>query len=755
VFPAGLLRSFLVLACLLIPWHADMDGPLRAGAAGIPQPVASETTLGDDSTVPMAIASAANDSRTQPPRLFVRNLGQVDGKVKFHTQEHGRAVFFTPQGVHFALMGEPVSGSAGVPVEAGAVSFNPPKPTVCGLIPVGIRPEVELVGLGPQKGKVSFFRGSDPAKWQRGAPAYEALVYKEAYPGVDIKFYGNGPSLEYDLMVMPFADLNQIRFRVEGAEGLSIEGDGSLKVRLPGGGWLVQRKPTIYQQTATGQSILEGGFVLFEDSPNLFAFQVTGRDPGTPLVIDPTILYSTYLGGDWYDDGKAIAVDSGGFAYVTGYTQSLDFPVTDSAVLPVQMGSYDVFVTKMNTNGSGLVYSTFIGGSYWERANAIAVDRAGCAYLTGGTKSLDFPTTLNAFQRNMPDYTSDKMAAFVTKLSNDGSDLVYSTYLAGNGYVNEGLGIALDKANCAYISGQTNSTAFPLKNAIQMFFRGGYTDGFVTKLNKTGSALLYSTYLGGAGDDSANSVAVDKWNRACVVGETASLNFPVLYAMYPKLKGAKDAFAAKVHQTGARLIFSTYLGGSGEDRGAKVALDRAGSIYVMGETSSENFPVRGGFQRVLKGSGDVFVSKLHIPGSPLLYSTLLGGGDIYNSERALGIAVDPRGVATVMGWTCSQDFPLKNYYFDQVSLEGGPFLTRLSASGSSLVYSTFLGLGTGGSAMAMDASGSIYITGRDNYGIYTSPDAFQKVKKASFDAFVAKFGESSDQGKRAITARDP
>ncbi len=374
------------------------------------------------------------------------------------------------------------------------------------------------------------------------------------------------------------------------------------------------------------------------------------------------LVYSTYLGGSGDDYGSAIAVDSSGNTYVTGFTGSLNFP-TVNPIQAVYGGGYsDAFVTKLNAAGNALVYSTYLGGNDTDQGNGIAVDSSGNAYVTGGTLSTNFPTTAGVFQGT----SGGGYDAFVTKLNATGTSLVYSTYLGGSSS-DRGSSIALDSSGNAYVTGSTISLNFPTANPFQAscslspygaYCNGG--DAFVTKLNATGNALVYSTYLGGNNGAEGHRIALDSFGNAYVTGDTASTDFPTTAgAFQTAFGGSIDAFVTKLDAAGSALVYSTYLGGSGVDQGFGIAVDSSGEAHVMGVTASTNFPTVNSLQlfnntRLPDLAEDAFVTKLNAAGSALVYSTYLGGS---GDDAGFGIAVDSYGNAYVTGFTDSANFP--------------------------------------------------------------------------------------------------
>jgi beta-propeller repeat-containing protein len=464
-------------------------------------------------------------------------------------------------------------------------------------------------------------------------------------------------------------------------------------------------------------------------------FVVGAYKADRPLVLDPVLVYSTYLGGSDRDFGYGIAVDRLGNAYVTGYALSSDFP-TANALQAENAGSADAFVMKLNAAGSALVYSTYLGGSGEDAGIGIGVDAFGAAYVVGATASTDFPTA-NALQVEFAGFPYD---GFVTKLNAAGSALVYSTYLGGSDADNV-IGIALDSSGNAYVTGYTFSTDFPTRIPLQPANAGSY-DAFMSKLNAAGSALVYSTYLGGNGEDVAYGIAVDGSRNAYVGGYTFSIDFPTRNPFQPENAGGADAFVTRLNAEGSGLVYSTYLGGSGFDSAAGIAVDASRHAYVTGDTSSTTFPTRNAFQPENAGFNDAFVTRLNAEGSGLVYSTYLGGS---GGDVGRGVAVDGSGNAYVTGDTSSTTFPTRNAFQPENAGGADAFVTKLTTSTvgwSALVYSTYLG-GNGldlGRGIAVDASGNAYVTGETTSTNFPTRNPFQPENAGGSDAFVSKIG---------------
>jgi len=716
--------------------------------------------------MPVAAVGDARVSETygKLPLHFEANRGQTHADVRFLARGPGYSLYLTP-GEVVLLLARPNPDrkrnwhhdrqrrAARAQVISDVIRMNL----------MGAAPAPLVTGLDELHGKANYFIGNDPAQWRTNVPTYAKVQYRNVYPGIDLVYYGNQRQLEYDFIVAPGADPKKIVLGFKGADKLAIDAQGELVLHAAGGA-IRQHKPVIYQEMDGVRTEIEGGYVL--KGAKRVGFQVAAYDHTRPLVIDPVLSYSTYLAGSGHDAGRGIAVDAAGNAYVTGLTLSNDFPTTPGAFqTTLASGSTDVFVTRFNPTGSGLVYSTYLGGnSFDEEAFGIAVDVDGNAYVTGWTNSGNFPTTPGSFQ---PTGGGD---AFVTKLDPTGSALVYSTYLGGSGG-DRGLGIAVDAAKNAYVTGYTDSTNFPTSpGAFQTTFAGGGfygTDVFVTKLNPTGSGLVYSTFLGGSDDDLGHGIAVDADGNAYVTGFTASTDFPTTSGVFQSAHaggsahdccggGPYDAFVTKLNPAGSGLVYSTYLGGSSVDVGIGIAVDASGHAYVTGYTGSSNLPITpGAFQSAFAGSYDAFATKLNPAGSGLVYSSYLGG---IGSDVGLGIAVDAGGNAYVTGNTNSPNFPTTPGAFQPTFVggnfggggdsSGDGFVTKIGPTGSFLVYSSFLG-GSNfdeGRGIAVDAADNAYVTGVTNSPNFpTTPGGFQPAFVGGFsgpftlpDAFVAK-----------------
>jgi len=655
------------------------------------------------------------------PLLFIQNQGQLDGSVEYYAKTSGQTLYFTKENIVFDLIRyEKVEASHSADRQAERLVFS--------LDFVGANQSPALECADRDIAVVNYLIGNNPKKWYTNIPTYRGLIYRDIYPNIDLRLYGKGGVLDYEFVVKPGASPDDIALAVTGADSLAIEG-GELIVTTAFGD-IKQSQPYIYQQIGDEIVQVEGGFRLASD--NTYGFAAAVYNGSYPLIIDPTLGYSTYLGGSSTDAGYGIAVDASGCAYITGTTGSTDFP-TLNPYQGTKTGSNDVFVAKLSAAGNSLIYSTYLGGSSNDAGYGIAVDGSGCAYITGYTSSEDFPTQ-NAYQVAR----AGSEDAFVAKLSAAGNSLIYSTYLGGSGgsYGATGLGIAVDGSGCAYITGETYSTNFPTQNPYQVANAGG-VDAFVAKLSAAGNTLIYSTYLGGSSSDAGYGIAVDGLGCAYVTGETWPTDFPIQNAYQGTNAGMSDVFVTRLSAAGDSLIYSTYLGGSGMDGGRGIAVDGSGSAYITGRTDSTDFPTQNAYQGTKAGGTDAFVAKLSATGNTLIYSTYLGGSD---GANGFGIAVDGSGSAYVTGNTYSTDFPTLNAY--QGTKAGGTdaFVAKLSAAGNTLIYSTYLG-GSGdeyGQGIAVDASGSAYITGYTVSTNFPTQNPYQVAYAGGVDAFVSK-----------------
>lgn len=614
------------------------------------------------------------------------------------------------------------------------------------------------VGAVRLPGKVSYVRGSDPRRWRTGLTTYGEVVYRNLWPGVDLTFRGTAGTLKYSFLVRPGADASAIRLAYRGARALSVDEKGNLHVRTAIAS-LLDGRPVSYQIVAGKQTPVASRFAVRGGTS--FGFMLGHYDTRRPLVIDPGLTYSTFLGGAGVDSGTGVAVDASGNAYVSGWTGSTGFPTTAGVFDTGANGGLDAFITKLNPAGSALVYSTYIGGSQDDQALGIAVDGAGAAFATGFTSSADFPTKAALPPPSVASDTdlNGSQDAFVLKLTPSGG-LDYSTYLGGDSN-DQGLAIAVDARERAYVTGFTDSvTNFPFTPAALDKTANGGFDAFLTNFDQWGTGSGYSSYLGGSGEDRGQGLALDGSGNVYLTGVTLSADFPATAGAFDTSfnGGAGDAFVTKFAFVDSgndgdvyTTAYSTFLGGDAEDRGSGVALGAAGAVYVTGRTAGTFPTTAGAFDTSFNGSFDAFATKLDPTGSSLAYSTYLGGS---GDDQGLAIAPDSGGRSTVVGRTGSTNFPTTTGAFDTTANGGDDaYVTKLAASGTSLTYSTYLGGSSTdrGQAVAVDVSGT-YVAGFANSGDFpTTPGAFDTTQNSDSDAFVTKLDLVGDPFALALT----
>ena len=672
---------------------------------------------------------------------FEANHGQTDSRVDFITHAPGATVYITPTEAVMVLS----AADGSDPTSEGKLAADetldaPPfrKKLVLRMKIEGGSATPEVHGLDELRGKVNYFIGNDPAKWRTNIPTFARVEYKDVYPGVDLLYYGSQRQLEYDFRLAPGTDAGQVALKFEGADALEVDAGGDLLIRTKLG-TVRQLKPVVYQEVGGERREVLSGYAL--RGGGRVGFNLGNYDASKPLIIDPVLAYSTFLGGSGIEQGNDIAVDSTGNAYVTGVTSSHNFP-TVTGFDNSSNGFEDVFITKINAAGSALIYSTYLGGSQIEVGGAIALDSAGSAYLTGVTFSTNFPTV-----NSIDNALAGSNDAFVAKLDASGSAIIYSTYLGGSD-LDFGDAIDVDSAGNACVTGTTFSTDFPTAIPTDPVL-SGLTDAFVTKFNASGSTLVYSTYFGGTNNESGTDITVDSAGSAYLALETSSPNLPTLSGAFDSnLDGSQDAFVAKLNGLGA-LIYGTYLGGSHSEFDVAIAVDSAGNAYLSGTTGSTDFPTANPIDNALSGSTDAFVTKLNTTGSELVYSTYLGGS---GSEASNSIAVDSFGNLYVTGSTTSgNSFPTANSIQSTYGGMSDAFVTKLNAGGASLVFSTYLGgnLQDFGLGVAVDSAGNVYLAGTTQSPDFpTTPNPFQEVIASHFlEAFVAKIGEFSIAGR--------
>ena len=692
------------------------------------------------------------------PLAFEPNQGQTDGQVKYMARANGYTLFLTNQDAVFAFHSKSsanqlrMRGRAAMSHSSSATVAKERPPAVVRMRLVGENLSAQITAANQLPGKSNYYLGNDPKKWQTNVSQYARVAYKNIYPGIDLAYYGEQSKLEFDFIIAPESSPVPIDFAFSGAKQLATDASGNLIVSSAAGDVMLH-KPVAYQEQNGTRQLVDARFVL--KGKNQVSFDLGSYDHSRELVIDPTVTYSTYLGGLAEDDGLGIAFDSSGAAYVTGETESTNFPTLGGLAPNTNAGSFDAFVTKVAADGLTLVYSTYVGGSGSDSGNFIAVDLSGDAFVAGGTSSSDFPVTTGAFQKT---FGGGGLDAFVFELNPGGTTLTYSTYVGGTGS-DVANGLAVDGSGNAYIVGSTGSADFPTLNPIQKQLNGT-TNGFVTKLNASGSALVYSTWLGGGTGDFASAVAVDSSGNAYITGGTASTHFPVTNGAYQTTCGScsgglDNAFVTVINAAGSNYVYSTFLGGADNDQGLGIVVDSSGDAYVTGMTdSSGTFPIKSGAYQSTYGGGlnDAFVTELNPDGTALIYSTFLGGS---LADVGTGIALDGSNHAYITGQTASSDFPVAGATQGALGGDNDAFVSELGSTGSTLLFSTYLGgsldenttsSGNGPlGAIAVDGPGAnVYVTGNTastNFPVFPTTTPFQLHNGGVIDAFVVKYGQ--------------
>jgi len=689
---------------------------------------------------------------------FEATHGQAGRRMEFISRSPGATIYLTPNEAAFVLRNPAHEwfGKTGAAAKAPSSALSNVAAEVVRMKLIGAEPHAKGLALAPLAGKINYLLGSDPKRWRTNIATCAKVRYEKVYPGVDVVYYGNERQLEFDFVLAPGADPKTIALEFEGARKLELDAQGDLAIQTTSGQKIVHHKPHIYQELKGVRRQVSGGYALTNHE---VGFQVAAYDRSKPLVIDPTLSFSTYLGGSGTEQADAVAVDADGNVYIAGGTASMDFPLDAVLQQRGDTGLPAAFVTKLDSAGN-LVFSTFLG--YHANASGIALDANGNIYVTGGASIDDFPTTPGVVQP----HRSGDQDAYVLKLNPDGASLAFSTFLGGSG-PDAGLSIAVDGAGNSYVMGMTGSpNNFPITaNALQPAFGGtsgalgGWGDYFVTKLNATGSGLIYSTYLGGSDDEGdtvygyrySGSIAVDLLGNAYVTGSTRSTDFPTTLGSFQPTRpgradlnmGRTDAILTKINADGT-LGYSTYLGGTDNDNGLGVAVDQEGSAYVTGATESCDFPFQKQAHCPSGQYGGPFVAKVSPDGLQLLYCTYLGG-----QGEGTAIAVNSTGHAFVTGGMGTGFIPVNaiqpGFGGNAFGSTSDAFVAELAPDGNSFIYSTFLG-GKGGSAperswaIALSPTGDAYVAGvTSSTNFPTTMGAFQsQFGGGDWDSFVAK-----------------
>ena len=694
---------------------------------------------------------------SQLPLSFEVNRGQTDSRVQYLVRAGGQTVFLTPDQavVSIAVPQGPVTRIRSV----RDVKKQTLKRAAIRMSFHNSQPANAIQALDPLPGKVNYLIGKDASQWHTDIPTYGRIAYRGVYPGIDLVYHGTEGRLEYDFVASPGSNVNAIQVQFEGADSISVTAEGDLLLNTAAGP-LRWKKPYVYQEDHGALQPIAANYRLTRDKRVEFALAQYNRK--LPLTIDPVLVYSTYLGGSnqevlsFYADGF---VDSTGI-YAGGITYSSNFPITSGAGQTALNGLYDVFVTKLNPQGTALLYSTYIGGDEHNGLDTSLLASDGSMYLAGFTTSDNFPTTVGAYDRSFPD--SDSIG-WVARLSPTFNSLDFSTLLGGSNY-DVVYDLAVDTSGNIYVTGQTEDYDFPTTaNALLPYFIGVDNMAFVTKLNPTASTLIYSTYLGGSYDEFVQNpslgpfppnivfsyesvIAVDSSGYAYVAGVTDSCDFPTTSGAYRTTNPCDDGigYVVKLNTTGTALVYGTLLGGSTFDAVGSIQVDSTGSVVLGGVTGSTNFPTTAGaYSRTYAGGAeDGFAARLDPTGSTLVYSTLFGG----SGQEAFVVAnLASNGNVMLSGLTYSTNLPTTAGTFQTVyGGNGDSFITVLNPTLSQLVDSTYVG-GSGldvGVARFATGPGDIMLVGSTaSTNFPTTTGAFQKTDPGGSNAayFVARF----------------
>lgn len=745
---------------------------------------AQQTKPTDSSASNSKGLAAARAAYGQVPLTFEANRGQTDPRVKFLSRGNGYSVFLTGKGMVLALKptsstppasttastatGSTASNSSNAAVATTGQSSTASKSAttkhVVQFTLLNAAANPVAVGENPQPGQANYFVGNKRSKWHTGIPMYGQVRYQNVYPGIDLVYYGNHRQVEYDFDLAVGADPSQIKFQVTGADSLSISDSGDL-VMTVGTGQLEFKAPAIYQEVNGKKTQVAGQYQV---NGNEIDFAVADHDSSKPLVIDPVLVYSTYLGGRGNDYGIAIGVDSTGNAYITGNTSSPDFPLSSSGTVTNSTNSDPLFVAKLDVSGATILYADYIEGSSEEDPQALAVAADGTVYVGGETYSSDFPTVA-PFQAAL---NSGGESLFISKLSPDGSTLEYSTYLGGSSSQNLS-GLALGPNGEIMVGGSTNSSDFPTANAIRSTFPATGRDddtpeaAFATELTADGSSLIYSTYLSGTtftGDGSCyycslytevTDIRADAAGNMYIAGRTDATDFPttsgVYQATFPGTTSGVDeqttAFVTKLTSTG-QLGYSTYLAAIGatyvETYPYDLAVDSNGEVYVDGYLDSGTLPSIGGGV-CTSSCGQYFLVRLSATADALNLSTMLP----QNINQVQQMKLDSNGNVFLLGSQqggtpnpSTNAPPLENAIEspDSTASEDG-YLLELDPGATQVLFGSMLGGAEWDDAegMAIDKNGAVYITGQTQSSDFpVTETSYQQTLGGSADSFIAK-----------------
>lgn len=658
---------------------------------------------------------------------FEINQGQTDPQVRFLSRGPGYTMFITQAG--FALSLEQQID--------GPDQEKSPSLSVVNMSLVDANPDLEIVGLTELSWHSNYLVGDDPARWHTGVKNFERVQYREVWPGIDMVLYGNQHKLEYDFVVAPGTDPDQIAMEFKGVDQIRVGKTNELILLLPNGSELRQSAPFIYQEIDGVRQIVEGDFAVLE---NRIRFEVGDYDPSLPLIIDPYLSYATFIGQNGNDFVNGVTADDTGNMFLVGSSNG-SFPITPGVYRTSPYGSSDVFVTKMNGNGTGLVYSTYLGGGSADYATGAVADASGNLVIAGATDSTNFAVTAGAYDTS----ANGGRDAFVAKLNASGTGLIFSTYLGGSG-LDEAPALALDGSGNVYLTASTESSNFPTTVGAYDRTFGGNSDAYAVKLNSIGTGMVYGTFIGGSGWESSGDIAVDSSGNAYIVGGAgASDVMPTTAGAYDTSRnGDTDAYLIKLNSAGSGLIYGTFLGGTRFDGIHSVIVDASGNAIVAGQTVSTDFPTTAGaYDRTHNSpdgsTSDAFIAKFNSSGNGLLFSTFLGGND---QEQSLNLDTDESGNLYVIGESYSSNLPVTPGAIDTSYNSGiDIFAFKLNSTGTSVLYGTYFG----GSAYEylgdarVDRHGVVYLGGNiQEAGFPATAFAYDNSWSGTVDGWATK-----------------
>ena len=714
----------------------------------------------------------------QTPAGFVENRGQWPDEVRFRLQLDGLTMWVTDRGAVYDLYErvEPLfvmlSFDQRDAMAGSALSMRDEPSRVCGHVLraefVGISENVEAIGGDKLSGYVNYVVGDDESRWGRNCRIYSSVRLNDVYDGIDLLYYIDQGLPRFDVIVAPGVDLSILRMSLDGAIGVHRSSAGRLVIGTSVGD-LEMRDLLVYQTNEKGERCqVPSAFRLTDEGDIVLDLGPYRRD--RELIVDP-LIYSTLIGSPTQDHLGVMDVDDAGNVYLAGWTHTNDYPTTPGAYDTTHDNQIDVFITKLDASGSTLIYSTFLGSGHYDRCSGIHVDSLGDAYITGsversGLGKNEFPTTAGVFDTTH----AGRSKSFVAKLNGDGSDLIFSTLVGGEGNTYEStVDIEVDDEGFIYLAGRAFyqdgvTKYYPTTEGAYSRVHRGHSDIFVTKMDPQGTSLIYSTFIGSAQADYVHDLAIDSDGNAYVAGSSGLIERDS--AFYPTTPGAfdvtyedeLDAVLTKLNADGSALAYSTFIGSNGDDIAIGVDVNDRGEAYITGSTATGGVPfptTANAFRTTSIGDVDAFAMKFDADGSSLLFSTLLGStGD----DVAYDIAVDRNGDVYLIGYTEFTDlifsdvmglFPTTLDAYD--TLHGGStdlFLTKMNAQGSLLLYSTVIG-GSGheiGIDLAIDGIGGVYVAGEvypirsEPVDFPTTPGAFQPTHAGDTDAFIIKFG---------------